>query len=258
MVIDLKIYLDLVFLLNFFIDFLILFSTSKILKNVIKLRKLLLGSLVASSSIFLLFIDLNSLQLFLFKIVISASIILVTFGRKSFFKNISYFYILSIILGGCLYLLNISFTYSNKGILFINNGLVFNFFLSIIVIPIILFCYVKEHLIYKNTFSNIYEVKLEINRKIYNLRGMIDTGNQLKDPYSGKSIILVSNINYNKNFIYVPYKALNTSGIIKCFKPNKVVINNKEFNNCLIGISNDKFNLDNVDCILPNILKEDL
>ena len=127
-----KIYLDLVFLLNFFFDFILLFATSKVLKNIIKLKRLLLGSLVASTSIFLLFIELNSLSLFFLKLIISIFIILVTFGKRNFFKNISYFYLISIILGGTLYLLNISFNYKNKGILFINNGLSINLIITII------------------------------------------------------------------------------------------------------------------------------
>ena len=82
----------------------------------------------------------------------------------------------------------------------------------------------------------------------------------MKDPYSKKSIILVNkNISINKDkFIYVPYKALNTSGLIKCYKPNKVIINNKEFKNCLIGVSKEYFYLEDIDCILPSCFKEDL
>lgn len=255
-----KIYLDLVFLLNFFFDFILLYATSKVLKNIVKLRRLLLGSLVASTSIFLLFIELNSLSLFFLKLIISIFIILVTFGKRNFLKNISYFYLISIILGGALYLLNISFNYKNKGILFINNGLSINLVLTIIVSPIIIFSYAKEVILYKNTYGNIYEVLIKINGQKYKLKGMIDTGNQLVDPYKKRCVILVNN-NIDiigEDFVFVPYKALNTNGIIKCFKPNSVVVGNKEFSNCLIGVSKDKFSLNDIDCILPNKFKEDI
>lgn len=255
-----KVYLDLVFLLNFFFDFILLYGTSKVLKNVIKLRRLLLGSLIASTSIFLLFIELNSLSLFFLKFIISIFIILTTFGKRNFLKNISYFYLISIILGGTLYLLNISFNYKNKGILFINNGLSINLVLTLIVSPIIIFSYVKESILYKNTYGNIYEVIIKINGQKYKLKGMIDTGNQLVDPYKKRCVILVNNnIQISGNdFVFVPYKALNTNGIIKCYRPNSVVVKDKEFNNCLIGVSKDKFSLDDIDCILPNKFKEDI
>ncbi|MDD5888891.1 MAG: sigma-E processing peptidase SpoIIGA [bacterium] len=255
-----KIYLDLVFLLNFFFDFILLYGTSKILKNVVRLGRLLLGSLVAATSVFLLFIELNSISLFLLKFGLSILIILVTFGKRGFLKNISYFYLVSIILGGSLYLLNISFNYENKGILFVNNGLSINFILMLIASPIILFCYVRQTIIYKNTYGNIYEVVIKIGKEKYKLKGMIDTGNQLVDPYRKRAVILVNN-NINllgHDFVFVPYKALNTTGIIKCYKPNLVMINGKSFNNCLIGVSRDEIKLNDIDCILPNKFKEDL
>lgn len=254
-----KIYLDLVFLLNFFFDFLLLYGTSKILKEIVPIKRLVLGSIVASLSVFLLFIKLNSVSLFLIKVIISIGIILTTFGKKNFIKNISYFYLLSIVLGGSLYLLNISFTYKNQGILFINNGLSINFILLIIVSPIIIFCYVKEHILYKNTYGNIYEVLIIKGKKKYKLMGLLDTGNRLKDPYKGRNVILVNNdILMEGDIVYVPYKALNTTGVIKCYKVDKVIVEEKEFSNCLVGISKDKIVIDGVECILPNIFKEEL
>lgn len=254
-----KIYLDLVVLLNFFFDFLLLYGTSKILKERVPIKRLVLGSVVASLSVFLLFIKLNSVSLFLIKAGISIGIILTTFGKKNFIKNISYFYLLSIVLGGGLYLLNISFTYQNQGILFINNGLSINFILLIIVSPIIIFCYVKEHVLYKNTYGNIYEVLIINGSNKYKLMGLLDTGNRLKDPYKGRSVILINNdILMGGDIVYVPYKALNTTGVIKCYKVDKVIVEEKEFSNCLVGISKDKISIDGVECILPNIFKEEL
>lgn len=254
-----KIYLDLVVLLNFFFDFLLLYGTSKILKERVPIKRLVLGSVVASLSVFLLFIKLNSVSLFLIKAGISIGIIFVTFGKKNFIKNISYFYLLSIVLGGSLYLLNVSFTYRNQGILFINNGLSINFILLIIVSPIIIFCYVKEHILYKNTYGNIYEVFIINGSNKYKLMGLLDTGNRLRDPYKGRSVILVNNdILMDGDIVYVPYKALNTTGVIKCYKVDKVIVEEKEFSNCLVGISKDKIVIDGVECILPNIFKEEL
>lgn len=255
-----KIYLDLVFLLNFFFDFLLLFATTKILKEIVPLRRILFGSLVAALTILVLFIDVSSFTLFLIKVILSIIIILITFGKRNFLKNISYFYLLSIILGGSLYLFRNTLVFKNKGLLFVNNGFSINFILLLVVSPIIIFCYVKEHILYRNTYGNIYEVEIIVKNKVYKLRGIIDTGNRLKDPYSKRDVILVNNnikINGNK-FIYVPYKALNTTGIIKCYKVDKVIIKNQEFKNCLIGISKDKISLNDVDCILPNSFKEDL
>ena len=92
------------------------------------------------------------------------------------------------------------------------------------------------------------------------MKGMIDTGNHLTDPYKKRPVILINkgfNIKKEK-CIYVPYKALNTNGLIKCYIPDKFEVNNKIYNNYLIGISKEKFELSDIDCILPNKLKEEL
>lgn len=255
-----KVYLDLVFFINFFFDFIILFATKLVLKTRVSIKRILLGSLVASSSIFLLFLSLSNLELFLVKALFSVFIVLVTFGRREFFSHLLYFYLISIILGGFLYLFDISFTYKNEGVLFFQKGLGLNLLAVLVLGPIFLYFYVKEQKRYKRMQSIIYSVDLYQDEKVYHLKGMLDTGNQLKDPYTGRSVILVSpDVNLvMDSFIYVPYKALNTEGIIKCYKVDRVIIDDVLFSKCLVGISNEKFHLSGVDCILPSIFKEEL
>ncbi len=256
---NLKIYLDLVFLINFIIDFFILYGVKKVLKLHPHPLRLLLGSLVGSLSILLLFIKLNNYTLLLSKFVISILIILVSFGKKNFFKNITYFYLLSIILGGSFYLFDIGITYHDKGFLVLNNNHLLNFLILLIGSPIIIFLFIKENIKYKSIYSNKYIVEIYINKKKYILEGMIDTGNQLIDPYKKRSIILVNlPLKKTAKYIYVPYKALNTSGVIPCLKPDKVIIKDKLFLNYLIGFSKEKFELNGIECILPNKLKEEL
>lgn len=255
-----KVYLDLVFFINFFFDFLILLATKIVLKEIVPLWRLLVGSLVASGSIFLLFLSLNNLELFLIKVGISILIILITFGRRNFLSDILYFYLISIILGGFLYLFDISFTYKNEGVIFFSHGLGLNLLAIIVLAPIFIYFYIKQNKKIKNQVSITHKVEIYVNKKVYYLKGMLDTGNQLKDPYTGKSVILISSkvgITMPK-FFYVPYKALNTEGVIPCCKVDRVIVDDVLFPKCLIGISKEEFALSGVDCILPNQFKEDL
>ncbi len=255
-----RVYLDIVFIINFFFDFILLFGTSKILKRITSLKRLLLGSLVGALSLLILFLDLTSLKLLLLKLVISIILILVTFGRKDFFKNLLYFYLLSIILGGTLYLLDITFSYKNTGLVFVRNSYFFNFILLVIASPLIIYLYIKEHLSYKVKLTNKYNIEIYLNQKRYCFEAILDTGNNLTDPYKNRPIILLDQeLSYGrKKPIYVPYKALNTEGVVLCILPDKVIVNNKEFKNCLLGFSKDKFSLNGIPCILPNKFKEDL
>lgn len=255
-----KVYLDLVFFINLFFDFLILLTTKLVVKEVTPFWRIVLGSVVASGSIFLLFLSLSSFWLFVVKVLISILIILVTFGKKNFLTDFLYFYLISMILGGFLYLFDISFTYKNQGVIFFNHGLGLNLLALLLLAPLFLYFYVKEYKKTKAINSVIHSVEIYFNEKVYHLKGILDTGNQLKDPYTGKSIILLSSnvpIMFSKYF-YVPYKALNTEGIIPCAKVDRVIVDDHIFSKCLVGKSKTEFLLGGVDCILPNQFKEDL
>jgi len=256
-----KIYVDLIFLINIFFDFLLLLSVSLILKRHIKIYKIILGSLVGGLSIFFLFFNISTTTLFFLKIIIAVLMILVTFGFKDlkyFIKNISYLYLISIVLGGTLYFLNLEFSYKNKGLIFYHNGVSVNFIVILIITPIILYLYIKEMRNYKLNYSKYY--KLEIifkNNKSVTMNAFLDTGNNLIDPYKKRPVILV---NYdvikkyikNEKELLVPYNNINSEGLLRCIKPKKIIINNKEFTNILVGLSFNKIYIDGVECILNN------
>ena len=133
-----KIYIDLILLLNFGFDFILLLSVSIILRRNTHIYKLLIGAFIGSISILTLFTKINSLQLFIIKIIISILMCLTSFNYKNIkytLKNIIFLYISSIVLGGALYLLNIELTYKNQGIIFYKNKLSINFIILIISTP---------------------------------------------------------------------------------------------------------------------------
>ncbi len=258
-----KIYLDLVILLNIFFDFILLFSVNYTLKRRTKLIRLILGSIVGSFSIISLFISLNSLELFLLKFLISIFMILSSFSYKNilyFLKNLFYLYIVSIFLGGSLYLLNIQFSYKNNGIVFYHNGLSINIILVIIITPIIIYLYLKQNRLNKDITSNYYKVDIYLtNKTIIHTTAFLDTGNNLKDPYKHRPIILLNKnlIKRKYKYLLVPYNSLNNHSILKCIIPKKIIIEGyREQTNFLVGLSEDNLLIDGVDCILNKKLLE--
>ena len=145
-----KIYIDLVLFINFFFDFILLYGVKILLKKSTKLYRLLLGSIIGSMSILFLFIPVNSISLFILKLIISIITIKKLFKKFNYF----YFYILSIFLGGVMYLLNDTFSYKNKGIVFFSNGLSINLIVMLLISPIIIYFYVKEKKEYKYIYQN--------------------------------------------------------------------------------------------------------
>lgn len=260
-----KIYIDVILFLNFSFDFILLFLVSYILKRRSKIYRIILGALAGSMSIFFLFLPLSTISLFLLKLLTSIIMILITFGYKDikyFKKNFLYLYTISIMLGGILYFLDVTFSYKNTGLVFFNNGLSINFIILLIISPILLYFYLKEQKEYKKNYTLIHKVEINLDNKKYIYTAYLDTGNKLEDPYKKRAILLIYDKNLNFNYedsILVPYKTLDGNGVIKCHKIDSLKIDDKEVsNNILVGKSKDKFNIEGVDCILPNKIKEEL
>ena len=263
-----KVYIDVILFINIFFDFIILLSVSLVLRRHTKILKILLGSIVGGLSILFLFLDITTTTLFFLKIIIAILMALTTFGYKNIkytLKNLSFLYIISIFLGGALYLFNIEFSYKNEGIIFYHNTMSINLIILLIISPILIYIYVKEMKDIKDNYSKYHKVNIyfKSNKNVL-LTGYLDTGNNLIDPYKKRPIILV---NYkkikkyitNEKELLVPYKSLNNEGIVRCIKPFKIVIDDMDYKNILIGISNNDIYIDGVDCILNNkINKEEL
>lgn len=237
-----KVYLDLVFFINFLLDFLILLAVKIILKRNIKFTRILFGSMVGALSTFFLFYNISSFTLLFFKMVISILMIITTFGIKDkeyFIKNFIYLYLVSIILGGFLYFVNIEFSYNN---------IIYVLLLS----PIILYLYIKQVKELKVVNSFIYTVSFIYNRKRYTYSAYLDTGNKLIDPYTHKPVIIIYDKSIDiKNPIYIPYNTVDNTGLLKAFKINKIIINNKEINKkVIVALSNKPFKINGVDMLL--------
>ena len=256
-----KIYLDLVMILNFAIDFILLLTVSIILKRNVKLTRIMLGAFIGGLSILFLFFNINSFLLFIFKILISILMILTTFGYKTIkytLVNILYLYMSSIILGGFLYLLNLEFSYKHIGMIFFNNGLSINFIFLIIFSPVILYIYIKQTKNLRYNYSNYYNIEIINKNKRYKYIGYMDSGNVLVDTLTKKIVILIDKrkLLFNiKEFRLIPYIGVNGSNLIKVVKIDKLIFNDKEYSNILLGIM-DKISLEGVDVILNRKLLE--
>ena len=262
-----KIYVDLVMLLNFGFDLLLLFGVAIILRRQTTLKRLLLGGLFGSITILAMFIELSNSGLFFIKIIISIFMCLITFGYRNIrytLNNLFYLYTSSILLGGTLYLVNLQCTYRHNGLLFYYNGLKVNFIILIVLSPIIIYAYVKQAKSLKNNYANYYNIDIYLdNGEVISATSFLDTGNKLEDPYKKRPIILLNKdlikIDYELHrLLLVPYDSLNNHGLLKCIIPKSIYIQGVGFrNDFLVGVSNEEILIDGVDCILsPKLLEK--
>jgi len=261
------VYIDLIFLINFILDLLLLLTVNITLKRYSKIKRLILGALFGSISLLYLFIPLNQVLLFIFKIVMSNIMCIIAFGYKNLkytIYNIIYLYMTSIILGGFLYYLKIEFSYSNKGFVFYYEGLAINYIFLLIISPLILYVFIKSIKALKEIKNYYYKVKIVFsNNYEITLSGFLDTGNKLIDPITNKPIILINKKKIKgkipiRSPMYVPFNSLNHHGLLECIKPKYLEINGQELKNYLIGLTDTSFKLNGIECLLNYKVLEDI
>ena len=249
MVMLMTVYIDGLLFLNFYLDFLLLLTVTISLKRNVKIFRIILGAFVGSLTILVLFLNIGSLELFFIKIYLSFIMCIVCFGYhnlKSFLINVGCFYLVSILLGGFLYFLNVTFS-----------GFSINALFLIITSPIILYFYIKQIKMFKNKIAFNFKTNIYIGRKILNLNGYLDSGNTL--TYKNRLVILTNiDNNFKNKKIYIPYIVIGGSGLLECIKVRKVeVIGIGVFENVYLGFSKD-FKLGGADVLLNGLMKGDM
>lgn len=238
-----EMYIDLFFIFNVIMDYIIIMSTSILLKRRTSYIRMILSSLIGGISSLVLFTSLNKIVIEIVSIVI---MVFISFGYKGIrylINNILYMYILSTLLGGIIYLFNIK----------VSNSMFLTYLIIIVISIEIMILYIKENKKMRSIYNNYYKVDIYFkDREKLSLIGFVDTGNNLYDPYKKRPVIIVPNKYIKEDkYILVPYHTINGNGLLKCIKPDIIFIDGIGYKgNVLIGFS-DSFNFgDGVDVIL--------
>lgn len=193
-----KIYLDVVLLESFIMNYIILFSTAIISKSKINYVKIAIASLVAGLYSILNYIwNLGNIQNLAIKFLISIMIVLIGFDSykiKTIVKQLILFYLVSFTFGGISFML--LFLINPTDIVFENGLLVGTYPIKVTIIggiigAIVIACVsyiIRDRL---RTKSMLCDLEIFYKGKYQKLKTMIDTGNLLKEPISQTDVIIV-------------------------------------------------------------------
>lgn len=192
------IYLDIIFIENLCMNYIILFATGYILRAKINQIRIIISSCLGSFYAILMYLQ-NSIffsSIFL-KILLSIVIILISFypkNIKQLFKQVTIFYLMSFVFGGCaIFLL---YFIKPQNVLMKNGVYVGRYPIEIALLGgIVGFAIIKISFKFirgKLNKKDMY-VKLSIffNNNKVEVKALMDTGNMLKDPISGIPVIVV-------------------------------------------------------------------
>ena len=152
-------------------------------------------------------------------------------------------YLLSTLLGGIIYLFNIKVIYN----------IPLTYLIIIIITIEVSILYIKEIKKIKTTYHNYYPINIQFkDQTTITTTGFLDTGNNLHDPYQKHPIIiLMTKQKINSPYLLVPYYTASGEGLLKCYKPAKVTIEDKDYPfPLLVGVTNKKPPIEGIEVIL--------
>ena len=192
------IYIDVVFLINLFMNFIILWATSFVLQKKIKFRKMLFGAFIGNLALIgmLLPEKINYLGKIV-KFLLPFAVVTASFNPQSkleFIRLFLVFIFMSFLTGAITlafyYLFNLDYVFSYP---IINNISIKWWLLLLSAIFIVLF--LKEiwpnFLKKVNKEDMILDIQYALNNKSGKAKALLDTGHELKEPIDGLLVVII-------------------------------------------------------------------
>lgn len=263
------IYADVLFLINFIINYLILFTAAHI--GAIQLRRwrLIVAAMLGAIYGVAVFLPMLSfLTSLFFKLFTSLLMVLCAFGFHRLFKNFLLFLAISVLFAGAVFAVSLL---GKSGFIEIHNGV---FYIHMSFLPLIatsIAAYIFLSFTFKKGLARsdrrISRVTLVVNNTSAILSALHDTGNALRNPKDNTSVVitdyphvralfpntvqnLMDNVSpdayitiYDKLaplgiFSLIPYKTVGVSfSLMLAFSPDKILLDGKKSPCSLVAIS---------------------
>ncbi len=192
------IYLDVVFIENICMNSIILIATGIVTKTKCKFFRIIMGSALGALYVIGKYISKNTLYSSIFiQLGLSIAMVYIAFAPpnlKNAFKEIIIFYLTSFVFGGCAFAL--LYYIKPQNILYKNGQLIGSYPIKIaflgamigLILLNIAFKVIKNRISKNDMFC---EVEILYKNKKVNLHAIVDSGNLLKEPITGASVIVV-------------------------------------------------------------------
>ena len=207
------VYLDIIFLENLIINYIILYATGIILKIQIRNLKIFFASLIgAIYSVVYYIVQFGLYSNFIVKLILSIVMIYVAFNPinfKTLVRQVLLFYLVSFVFGGAtiaiIYMVNSQNITIQNGV-FVGNYTMVTVLIGIAIAYIVVitaFKMVKTRISKKDL---ICDIEVTINGQDIRTKGMIDTGNLLKEPITNLPVVVME---YTLFYDVIPKEILN-------------------------------------------------
>lgn len=252
-----SVYIDILIAINIFVNYFLLLETTFISHEKPKRLRLLLASTLGGVySLIIILPEMNVFLSILLKLILSTTIILAAFKIKNirhFLRLFALFFAVNFIFAGLMFAVWILLKPNSMQF---NNGAVY-FDINILTLTVMtVFCYVVVTLISKlarrnSSHDKVIDLTIIFENKSISGRALIDTGNSLRDTFSGSPVI-VAEYNFLKEILsdeldeymkdsncletdkisdkykgkirLIPFNSIGGEGLLKAFRPDSIKI----------------------------------
>lgn len=240
------IYADILIVVNVLVNYFLFRASAAVTKLEFKPVRLLAASVLGG--VFSLVIFLDGLHWLILSAIKSAFMLLSVFvafkpiNLKVFIKSVGAFLMANFVFAGIMFAFC---TVLFPNLVIYKNGVVY-FDIDIFTLAVSsIACYAILSLISRFTASkvppkSIFDLTLFYGEKKLSAKALFDTGNGLKDSFSGKPVIIAEYVfleeafgkNFDcskmKNYRLVPYSTIKGDGVLPAFLADKVLVNSGE------------------------------
>ena len=275
------IYIDVLFCVNFIVDYILLLSVQKFVSLPSRIRRLLLGAFLGGASSFVIL--LPPLPFWLSWLISISEALLMTAAAfapmnvKTFIRVSSVLFAVSFIY--CGFMTAVLMFFSPSAVTIRNNS-VYIGLSPFVLVAATLVCYGVMRLFIFLTGRASYRNKecsavISYGGNKTEVRGIIDTGNTLHEPFSGECVIVgrdkafgnMVNIDklmkcrdekeYIKGIRLVPFSSVGGNGLMPAFRPSEITlkIENKEIKvSAYLALCSERNLVEGCDILIPHEL----
>ena len=270
------VYVDVLFTLNLFVNYLLLLSGACLLREKAKRWRLLLGAALGAVYSLIIFApELPNFLSILIKVIFCVTIVLAAYpvhGLRHFGKLTACFLAANFIFAG--FMMGIWLLFRPKGMVYQNGAVYFDIRVTVLIVTAIV-CYgltvLFSKLFRRHAPENrIYTLQVELDGCRLCTQALLDTGNRLSDCFSDTPVILLEYARVKTllppelrsffrerpsalhappeaaslGFRLIPYHTVGGTGLLPAFRPEKVIISDAhmqfEKKDVLIAVVNDR------------------
>ena len=196
------IYADVLLAINLAVDYLLLFATARLSgAQFIRLRGFFGAVIGAIYSLTVIF-DFSGFVFAVAKLIFSAIMVRITFGKRNtaeFIKLLMFFYICGFLFSGFMILIN---SLTKNDLFFAKGGIIYFDFSAMEIVVSTAAAFVVTEILRRIFRHGEPEgaciVKIRFDRSTAVLKGFVDTGNNLSEPFSGSPVAVANSASIRK------------------------------------------------------------